>query len=349
MKISVIVPVYNADKYIEKCLDSIIHQTYQDIEVICINGSSEDKSLQILNKYAEQDGRIKVHTKPNEGVSLSRNRGIDLAEGEYIMFVDADDWIEEETCETVLQEMEQSQADVVMWSYIREFGETSLPKKIFPQERIIFEGEEVQKRLHRRFIGLVGEEMAQVENADALCPVWGKMYRRSIIEKCQIRFADIREIGTYEDGFFNLEYFAYAKKAVFIDRCLYHYRKDNQNSITSKYKAKLFQQWLELFGRMRRYIEERELPMEYRIALNNRICLSVLGQGLNILESPKGFWEKKRELKQIIMHTAYRKAYREFALKYFPIHWKCFYGCAKKGWAAGVYVLLVCIRKMIGK
>ncbi|MDO4555751.1 MAG: glycosyltransferase [Lachnospiraceae bacterium] len=234
-KISIIVPVYNGEKYLEQCLDSLVEQTYTNIEIICINGSSNDNSLKILNQYAKIDSRIKVITRENKGVSISRNEGLNVATGEFILFVDADDWIEKNTCEIVLQEFLRNKTDIVMWSYIREFQNNSQPKKIFDYDRIEYSENDV-KQLHRRFIGLIGKELEKVENADALCPVWGKLYKREIIEEYRIRFIDIRDIGTYEDGLFNLEYFAHVKKAVYIQQYLYHYRKDNPASITSKYK-----------------------------------------------------------------------------------------------------------------
>lgn len=346
--ISIIVPVYNVEKYLEQCITSLINQTHKNIEMIFINGSSTDDSLKLLNVYANNDSRIKVITKENEGVSLSRNRGLQEAKGEYILFVDADDWIEENTCEIALQEAKKTNADVVMWSYVREFVNSSQPKQIFDNDRIEYESEEV-KQLHRRFIGLIGQELAKVENADALCPVWGKLYKRDIIERNNIQFQDIREIGTYEDGLFNLFYFEYVKKAVYIQEYLYHYRKYNENSITSKYKKNLFEQWLHLFNLMDEYIAEKNLDQEYKDALSNRICLSILGQGLNLLEDNSSHIQKIRKIKEILNSKKYRNAYKDFPLNRFTIHWKLFYGCAKYRFSFGTYILLLCIKQMIGR
>ncbi len=348
MKISIIVPVYNAQLYIEKCLDSLIAQTYSNIEIICIDGGSEDHSVDILRRYAVKDKRIIVIQKCNEGVSLSRNCGLSKAIGDYVMFVDADDWIDEHSCEKAMKEIKKTDADVVMWSYVREFADSSQPKKIFEETYFCYDEEQVRQKLHRRFIGLLKEELKYVENADALCPVWGKLYKRQLLQDHQISFIDIREIGTYEDGMFNLETFYYAKKVTYMQEYFYHYRKNNVSSITSQYKEGLFTQWLRLFNRMELYISEKKLPDEYRVALNNRICLSVLGQGLNLLESREGFWEKYHKLKEIIRCPRYREAYKQFSLKYFSVHWKLFYGFAKYGITIGVYALLICVKKLIG-
>mgnify|MGYP000364508295 FL=1 len=108
------------------------------------------------------------------------------------MFVDADDWIDVDTCEIAYNKAEEQQADLVMWSYIREFKENSLLKDIFEEEEKIFEDEQI-RQLHRRFFGLTNDELAQVENADSLCPVWGKLYRRDVIKDNGIVFTDIRK------------------------------------------------------------------------------------------------------------------------------------------------------------
>lgn len=235
-----------------------------------------------------------------------------------------------------------------MWSYVREFSSVSQPKQIFAEDRILYDDADI-KKIHRRFIGLIGSELAKVENADALCPVWGKLYKRSIIDDNKIRFIDIREIGTYEDGLFNLFYFEYAKKAIYIQRYLYHYRKDNANSITSKYKPDMQKQWMNLFKLMDKYIRNKNLAVEYQTALNNRIGLSIMGQGLNLLESKSNAFQKMKEIKGILSQDKYRTAYRNFELRYFPVHWKVFYACAKYNFATGVYLLLLCIKHMIGR
>lgn len=345
MYLSFIVPVYNAEKYLKKCVESILNQTFYDFEVIFIDDASTDKSLDILYSYA-YDTRIKIITKENEGVSLARNCGLELAKGKYIMFVDADDWINKNASKVMIDRIEKRQADVVIVPYIREFENRSLKKKIYDEEESIFDQREVKDKLFRRFIGLIDNELKEPENADALCTVWGKLYKRSIIEENNIRFQDIREIGTYEDGLFNLHYFRYVHKAVYINQYFYHYRKYNNQSITTTYNTKLYKQWNRLFDIMEEYIHNNKLPELYQKALNNRIALSILGQGLNIVASDKTNKEKEKLIKSILYTSRYRNAYKEFHLKYFPSYWKVFYWAAKHGQSFLVYMLLMIIQKI---
>ena len=109
--VSVIIPVYNVERYLAQCLDSVSHQTYQNLEIICVNDGSRDGSPDILRRYADEDARIQVIDKANGGVSRARNDALDCACGEYIMFVDSDDWVEPDACENAVNTMREYDAD----------------------------------------------------------------------------------------------------------------------------------------------------------------------------------------------------------------------------------------------
>lgn len=346
-KISIIVPVYNAELYLPQCIDSLLNQTLKNIEIICVNDGSSDNSIDLLNEYALKDNRIRVIDKENNGVSQARNDALRIATGEYIMFVDADDWVDFNTCEKALMIIKKHNADVIMWSYVSENAGNQSFKTIFEFEQV-FDKNQVENILHRRFVGISGKELMRPELADSLCPVWGKLYRRSLIEEHNIKFIDLSEIGTYEDGLFNLEVFNYVDKAVYYNECLYHYRRDNESSVTSKYRDNLYNQWQNLFSIMNKYITGNQLPQSYRDALDNRIALSILGLGLNILDADVSSLQKINMLKKIISENHYRAAYQKLEFKYFPIHWKVFYTCAKYRFSLGLFLLLRVIKRIIG-
>ncbi len=347
--ISIIIPVYNIEEYIAECLNSVLAQTYENIEVICVNDQSPDGSLDILKAYAEKDSRIKIIDKQNEGVSLARNAALSLASGEYIMFIDGDDWLDTEACEACLDTAQKHSADIVLFGYMREFEGASLEKHIFDDDVVLFDEQACRNNLCRRIAGPLGEELAVPENADALSTVWGKLYRADLIKTGGVTFKDIRELGTFEDGLFNLDCFYLAKRAVFINRPFYHYRRTNVSSITAKYKENFLAQWLNLFSVIENFITEKNCGPDFRAALNNRIALSILGQGFNVLKMDKNATQKIKEIKKILRLPCYRKAYNALCFKYFPIHWKAFYGAAKFGYATGVYVLLTLITKLMGR
>lgn len=342
--ISIVIPCYNVEKYLTKCLESVVGQTYTNLEIICVIDGSPDNSLAICNKFAEKDKRIVIIEQDNQGLSGARNTGIAVASGEYIVFLDSDDWIEISTCEKALSKMIDNNLDLVIWSYVREFSNSQKEKLILGDKDLTFDSDGCRK-LHRRIFGLYGEELSNPENADSLVTAWGKMYRASLIKN--IKFVDTKEIGT-EDALFNCYAMKNVKSAYYIAECLNHYRKDNETSLTSKYKEKLFFQWNHLYDLMKQCIDDNNLGEDFEQALNNRISLSIIGLGLNELANQKGIVEKIKKIKEMLSFNRYRTAYKTLTLKYFPIHWKVFFMFAKMNFATGVYILLVAINKLIG-
>ena len=160
-KISVIVPVYKVESYLGKCLDSIIGQTYHILEIILIDDGSPDRCGEICDEYAAKDPRIHVIHQQNAGLSAARNAGLDIASGDYIMFVDSDDWVEKNTCETVLMIAQQQQADIVCYGY----NEVSSSGKIL-------------KSLKMRRVGIIRGGRAVFNWGKISWPYSGKFTRR---------------------------------------------------------------------------------------------------------------------------------------------------------------------------
>lgn len=341
-KVSIIVPVYNVERYLRQCLDSLVNQSYRNIEIICVDDGSTDASSKILEEYASTSSKVRVVRQENSGVSAARNAGFLFATGKYVMYVDSDDWIDLYTCEKAVFKAEEHGVDLVMWPYIREFPNHSSPKVIFPEQRIFSETE--CRELHRRMMGLSGTELAHPENADALCPVWGKLYLRELIEQNNIRFEDLQRIGAYEDGLFNLYYFAHVKSALYIPDYLSHYRKNT--GMTSRYRKKLAAQWKTLFSDMRGYMEFEKCGSEFEAALNNRISLSIISLGLNAMALPNR--EAWKEIRAILSEKEYRAAVKALPMRYFPPHWWVFFACCKLNFASGVFFLLKCMERLKG-
>ena len=341
-QISVIVPVYKTEQYLSACVDSILHQSYSDLEVILVDDGSPDNCPQICDDYVQRDERVRVIHQINAGVAAARNAGLDAACGEYITFVDSDDWIDVCTCEKAVFKAEEHAADLVMWPYIREFPNRSAPKVIFSEEKTFHEAE--CRELQRRMVGLLGTELAHPENADALCTVWGKLYLRELIAQNDIHFTDLQRIGTYEDGLFNLHYLAHVKNATYIPDYLSHYRKNS--GMTSKYRNKLALQWKNLFSDMRGYIEKGGYGSDFEQALNNRISLSIIGLGLNAVALTNR--KALAEIRNILSDKEYRAAVKTLPMRYFPPHWWVFFACCKLDFSVGVFVLLKCMERIKG-
>ena len=199
--ISVIVPVYRVESYLEKCLDSITGQTYTDLEILLIDDGSPDRCGEICDRYAAVDHRIQVFHTENHGLSAARNLGLEHAEGDYIGFVDSDDWIEANMYECLLRAVKENDADIGVCGRFMEY-----PKKteiISPSLGVFIQKQAV-------------EALARLEIRNA---VWDKIWKRECFT--DIRFPDGR---VYEDSATTYRFFLQAEKVVCISETLYHYR-----------------------------------------------------------------------------------------------------------------------------
>ena len=338
MKLSIIIPCYNAEKFVQKCTESILIQQGSDFELILVNDGSKDNTLQVLETLAKKDSRIKIINQQNQGLSGARNTGIENAKGDYIMFVDADDWLENETFEIISENFNQE--DLFCFSYNRVFDNKILPRKLN------IEGTFDASFIQRRIVGLLGEELADPSQTDSLVTAWGKIYKTKMITENNIKFTDTKEIGT-EDALFNIQYLEFAEKVKIIDVPLYNYLKNNFESLTKLYKPNLFNQWKNLYAKIFEWIKSKDT--DFKKALNNRIALSLIGLSLNETFSEKSFSEKKQKISEILHDNLYQKAYQDLTLKYFPIHWKLFFYFAKTKNASGIVILSKIINFLINK
>lgn len=336
--ISIIIPVYNTGNYLQECIDSVRQQSYKNLELIFINDGSTDNSSAILSKAIESDSRIKVIEQENSGLSAARNRGLREASGDYIMFLDSDDWIDKETCEIALGKMKLYDADVVFWSYVREYRDKSLKTPLFGDKEIIWQSNEIQ-RLFQRMVGLTGKELAEPQKTDSLITAWGKIYKKNVLKN--IEFVDTKIIGT-EDALFNIQVFSQIQSAVYIPDFFSHYRKYNEISLTHHYKKNLAKQWKELYRKIFQVLHTQKRDKECYVALNNRICLGLIGLGLNLAEDDKmSSREKIKELHRILNMKHYKKALKAFSVKDLPVYWKAFFVCSKLQLSLFLYFILL--------
>lgn len=218
-KISVIVPVYNVEAYLDRCVYSILNQTYQNLEIILIDDGSTDTSPAKCDAYAAKDGRIKVLHKPNGGLSDARNAGLALAEGTYIGYVDSDDWIEPDMYASLYRACVDNHAQLAVCRYFEEYKDRTKAGgngTVVPLTR-----EELLK------IYISGHEEYVIYNS-----VWSKLFQRELVEGMQ--FPKGRNS---EDIMYTTRAFCRLNRAVYLDRCLYHYVLDRDGSIMNASRA----------------------------------------------------------------------------------------------------------------
>lgn len=206
--VSIIVPVYNVNDYLRECLQSIVSQTYKNIEIILIDDGSTDGSGSICDEFAQKDSRIKVIHKINEGVSTARNLGIQLSTGKFVLFVDSDDWIEENYVSELLGEYNKVDYDLVICNYNKIYSQDKQTRPIVLRTEI------------NNFTGDFSKDFYFLRSL--LSYPWIKLYQRDIIIKNQICFP--KDFTDAEDQVFNYTYFNHVRKYKYIEKFLYNYR-----------------------------------------------------------------------------------------------------------------------------
>lgn len=218
LQISVIIPVYNKEKYIPRCMDSILAQTYKNLEIILVDDGSVDGSLAICRKYAEQDSRVKALTKPNGGVSSARNFGMEYMTGELIAFVDPDDWLDLTYFEELVSCLIRYDADIAC----------CFAKDISEKYHTV--------RLHARNNGNViitrKEQVDWLDDNRSQCTVWGAIYKINVIKG--LAFAEDITIG--EDTLFFAQSVDKMQAMVKLDRALYNYSLNDDSAVGEKWK-----------------------------------------------------------------------------------------------------------------
>ena len=214
-KVSIIVPVYKVEKYLRKCLDSLINQTLKDIEIICINDGSTDKSLEILEEYKNRDSRIILLNQENSGQSIARNNGIKKATGEYIGFVDPDDWVDLDYYEKLYNAASTNDADIAVGGIIRVTG---IKKKKF----LNFEKETITDNTNLKF------ELCDVPKKSY---VWNKIYKTEKLKEIGLEF----EKGIfYEDCIFTPQALFYLRKIVTVPNIYYYYLRRGNSTVKQR-------------------------------------------------------------------------------------------------------------------
>lgn len=243
--VTVIVPIYNVKNYLKHCLDSIINQTYSKLEIILVDDGSTDGCANICDEYAKADNRVRVIHKKNAGLGMARNSGLEIANGEFVVYVDSDDWLEKNMVEKMLMAIDQEQADLAVCGYKKQ---TSNGKIISTNKccskRTVFLNDEIKNMVLLPILGAEADAQNDIERE--MC-VWTNMYRMSIIRENYLRFVSER-VYLSEDLFYNIDYIMRVKRAVFIPECLYNYRV-NSISLTNMYRKNRFQLLCNLYNK----------------------------------------------------------------------------------------------------
>lgn len=252
IKVSVVIPVYNVEKYLPKCLDSLIGQTLKEIEIICINDASTDSSLEVLREYEKKDPRVKIIDKPNEGPSAARNLGIEKASGEYISFVDSDDWVSENFLEALYCAAKKYNSDIACCGFIRHSRKQT--------KRLGYKKEE--------FVTDADEKLA-LTRIPELSYVWNKIYKKEKLCRNNLYFPVGR---IFEDICWSIKAVYYLNGVVAVPSCYYFYRK-NPSSLVSNLSSENAKDCSASEQEMFNFAQEKnlKLPAGYKFAKRDKI------------------------------------------------------------------------------
>ena len=333
--ISVIMPTYNAEEDIEESIQILLEQTYKNIEILVVDDGSTDATGAICDEMAQKDSRVRVFHKENGGCSSARNLGLREAKGDYVMFLDPDDWLDNDTFEELVPLIEKDDLDVVRFNYIRELRSRSEPRKNTLLPETVCRGEECRK-LSRQALGLVGPELEEPANMRFLTSACMSLYRKRLIDDNGLEFYDVRKIGDFSDGLFNVRFLLHADRFLFVDRGFFHFCRFNKNAMSSRYIEDYPEKQQLLFEMLKDIAQQQEDPA-FLEAYYNRVVFSVLDLCMNALRGPQKEGEKRKELKRIVKAPAVREAFDWVYLGNFPSEWKLYFNLAKHGLIRPLY------------
>lgn len=299
IKFSIIVAVYNIEKYINQCVESIINQTYSNIEIILVNDGSTDNSLHILQEWEKKDERIKIVNKINGGLSSARNEGLKIATGEYIAYIDGDDWISPLMFEKLSDSIIQfCQPEIVTYSYIEYYSnDLQYIKSYNINDDTIYQGN------------------LFFENSSFKVQAWSKIYKKSFLNKMDLMFLNNR---LHEDISYTIPLVLCANSVVNISEPLYYYRQNRSGSIMTQIKEKNIDDFINAlsFGYIFLHSKQKVTPYYTKWLIFNLYRCLTHRTDYRTLK----FYMKKNKIPELI-YSLIKEPEKMFYIKLYVIHY----------------------------
>ena len=335
-KVSVIIPVYNVEKYLDRCIKSIVNQTYTDLEIVLVDDSSPDKCPQMCDEWALKDNRIKVIHKENEGLGFARNTGIENATGEYLCFVDSDDYIEPTTVEECFSAANRENADAVCFGNDKVTLHGKIIEHRIPTPpKFVYSGKEIVEQLLPM---MLSQNIETGENWNLSLSACFMMFSSKTVKELKWRFVSEREIIS-EDFYSVIKFFRNINKAVIIDKAFYHYTT-NPDSLTQAYRKDRYEKVCHF------YLKMQELSVElgcHKILANGIVSIFLgfsIGCMKQLIASNERFKFKYSTLKGIITDTAFQNAVRSHNFSGENLQKRLFYFLSKNKFILLCYLIV---------
>lgn len=312
--LSIIVPIYKIkEEYLKQCIDSLLCQTYRYFDIILVDDGSPDNSGEICDEYAKRDDRIIVIHQKNQGVSVARNSGIEMAKTKWLTFVDPDDWVEKNTVQSVWDVISNNKEaiDIIMFDYTREYTRYS-SQEVFSEMSGLCDYKRLEECRKAPFYKLLQDNKVNPYSINA---IWNKVYRTEFLKNNSILF--LPEARKGQDRLFNVDAFLTTNVVYYLHECLYHYRC-YEESVTNKYNKNIVALTKVEIDELHHQIEKHKCDFTYRNILKARICTrlySCLRLDLFNQSNGKKFHKMRREVNDLISQEPFRSALKEVDLK----------------------------------
>lgn len=312
--VTVVVPVYNVEKYLNRCIESLVNQTYRNLEIILVDDGSPDNCPVICDEWADKDCRIKVIHKTNAGLGMARNSGIDCARGKYIFFFDSDDYVDSTIVEKCVSSAKKHDSDVVIYGRCEVYEDgRCVPKKIVSYKDTFVQEEVVNDLLPAMFTYDMGFGVS----------AWGKMFLLDTIRRYSLRFVSEREIIS-EDAYFALEYFSNISRASIINECLYFYYK-REDSLSRSFRLDRHNQNDKFLKIIVGYAKDKHLPEKVVTHLTARYHMYVVASMKQLLVSDLPAKEKNAVLNEMFRSVVLRESINSNVIKVHATSLKVFF------------------------
>lgn len=332
IKVSFVVAIYNVEKYLGRCIESLIHQEMKGVEIILVNDGSKDGCLKVCNDYAAHDDRIIVIDQKNQGAGAARNSGVQAAHGEWIFFVDGDDYVDPKAA-TELEKYMTSDLDVICFT--NAVSDNDRIKDVRHSGQIIYFGREDFVELQLSALNRIGRYKYQMDVVEPAC-VWNKLYRKEFLMKNRLMF--VTDMPRLEDIYFSLQVYDKAQKGIYVPVVGYYYRINN-SSVTHRYQANVIGEFEMINERFKQFAENKKdsrfmRAFAERITTHIRTCTVLY---LCNSRNPEKYRVRKEKFLRLRMSEPYRssvdcvsvfdyKGYKERILA-LAVKWKCFWMC----------------------
>ena len=302
-KISVIIPVYNVEKYLNRCVDSILNQSLQDFEIILVNDGSTDSSPKICDEYVQQDERIRVIHKQNARVAAARNDGIKTAKGEFISLIDSDDWIEPTMLEEMYSTATQFGCDFVMCDFTKKGKEVEYTVSQ-PIGEGFYDRERIEKELFKCLIMFDNIEFPPTIS-NCVC-----LFNREFLTDNELYYDE--DIHYCEDSIFGSKVMYNANRFYYLKGKYFYNYFYNPNSTTSKYNSKKWDSYLKINERLEEDFRNDNFDFSYQLKIN--MLYFTLNMMSEIGRSNESFFEKRKYCKKVITNRRVRTIFKDFRM-----------------------------------